>query len=249
MEHVWNWGIFLQKAPYNGPFYLNWVIDGMLTTVAVCFAAWVLAFLVGSLFGILRTLPNSLCRTLGAAYVAVFRNVPLLVQLFIWNLAGAKLLPMNLEIWFDVELDPNIRSFILAFICLGLFTGARVCEQVRSGIMSLSGGQRSAGLALGLTLPQTYRYVILPNAYRLILPPMTSEVMNLIKNSAVASVIGLMDLTSWVLKLQEETNQSYESFIVVTLVYALLNFLVIGIMRVVESKVRLPLGNMGGKNA
>ena len=81
-------------------------------------------------------------------------------------------------------------------LCLGLFTSARVAEQVRAGIQSLPRGQRMAGTrASGLTLPQTYRYVLLPMAFRIILPPLTSEFMNIIKNSSVALTIGLLELT------------------------------------------------------
>lgn len=83
--------------------------------------------------------------------------------------------------WFKSELDPNIQFFVSSMLCTGLFTAARVCEQVRAAIQSLPRGQKNAGLAMGLTLPQTYRYVLLPNAYRVIVPPMTSEMMNLVK--------------------------------------------------------------------
>ncbi len=92
--------------------------------------------------------------------------------------------------WFKAELDPNIQFFLSSMICLGLFTAARVCEQVRAAIQSLPRGQKNAALAMGLTLPQAYRYVLLPNAYRVIVPPMTSEMMNPVKNSAIASTIG-----------------------------------------------------------
>lgn len=103
-------------------------------------------------------------------------------------------LPENIGMWFKSELDPNIQFFVSSMLCLGLFTAARVCEQVRAAIQSLPRGQKNAGLAMGLTLPQTYRYVLLPNAYRVIVPPMTSEMMNTVKNSAIASTIGLADM-------------------------------------------------------
>jgi glutamate/aspartate transport system permease protein len=113
--------------------------------------------------------------------VELFRNVPLIVQFFTWYLVVPELLPENIGMWFKSELDPNIQFFVSSMVCLGLFTAARVCEQVRAAIQSLPRGQKNAGLAMGLTLPQTYRYVLLPNAYRVIVPPMTSEMMNLVK--------------------------------------------------------------------
>lgn len=107
--------------------------------------------------------------------------MPLIVQFFTWYLVVPEFLPENIGMWFKSELDPNIQFFVSSMLCLGLFTAARVCEQVRAAIQSLPRGQKNAGLAMGLTLPQTYRYVLLPNAYRVIVPPMTSEMMNLVK--------------------------------------------------------------------
>src|SRR5207237_9728337 len=93
--------------------------------------------------------------------------------------------------------------FIPAVLCLGIFTSVRVAEQVRAGIQSLPRGQRMAGIAIGLTQSQTYRYVILPQAFRIILPPLTSEFMNVIKNSSVALTIGLLELTGRARSMQE----------------------------------------------
>lgn len=177
----WNWGIFLQPAPFGNTTYLGWIWSGFQVTVALSLCAWVIAFFVGSLFGILRTVPNRILSGIGACYVELFRNVPLIVQFFTWYLVVPELLPVNLGTWFKSELAPNIQFFLSSMICLGLFTAARVCEQVRAGIQSLPRGQKAAGLAMGLTLTQTYRYVLLPNAYRVIIPPMTSEMLNLVK--------------------------------------------------------------------
>lgn len=124
--------------------------------------------LVGSLFGILRTVPNRFFSGIGTLYVELFRNVPLIVQFFTWYLVVPELLPEDLGMWFKAELDPNIQFFVSSMLCLGLFTAARVCEQVRAAIQSLPRGQKNAALAMGLTLPQAYRYVLLPNAYRVI---------------------------------------------------------------------------------
>ncbi|EDN7283559.1 amino acid ABC transporter permease, partial [Salmonella enterica subsp. enterica serovar Typhimurium] len=196
MSIDWNWGIFLQEAPFGNTTYLGWLWSGFLVTVALSITAWIIAFLVGSIFGILRTVPNRFLSGLGTLYVELFRNVPLIVQFFTWYLVVPELLPEDLGMWFKAELDPNIQFFLSSMICLGLFTAARVCEQVRAAIQSLPRGQKNAALAMGLTLPQAYRYVLLPNAYRVIVPPMTSEMMNLVKNSAIASTIGLVDMAA-----------------------------------------------------
>ena len=244
----WNWGIFFEQAPFGNVTYFSWLVDGFLTTVALSVCAWILAFFLGSFFGILRTLPNKILSTIGATYVAIFRNIPLIVQFFVWYLAAPDLLPYKLSMWFKGELNPNIQFFILSTCALGFFTGARVCEQVRSGIQALSRGQRYAALGLGLTLPQTYQYVLLPNAYRIIIPPLTSEMLNMVKNSAVASTIGLIELTSQANRLLEFSGYAYESFIAVTLAYVLLNFVVMRAMKLLENKMRLPSMSSGGKN-
>ncbi len=134
---------------------------------------------------------------------------------------------------------PN-ASFYTAVICLGLYTSARVAEQVKAGILSLRGGQRMAGLAMGLTLPQTYRYVLLPMAYRIILPPLTSEFLNIIKNSSVALTIGLMELTARARSMQEFSFQVFEAFTAATVLYVLVNIVVVFGMRRLEAAVRVP---------
>ncbi|HOI52710.1 MAG TPA: ABC transporter permease subunit, partial [Azonexus sp.] len=123
---------------------------------------------------------------------------------------------------------------------------ARVAEQVRSGINALPRGQRNAGLALGLTLGQTYRFVMLPMAFRLIVPPLTSEFLNIFKNSAVCSTIGLLELAAQGRQLVDYTAQPYESFIAVTVAYVAINIIVMTLMKKLEDKVRVP-GYMGGK--
>ncbi|MFC0142345.1 amino acid ABC transporter permease [Erwinia mallotivora] len=246
MSTDWNWGIFLQQAPFGNTTYLGWLWSGFQVTIAVSLCAWIIAFLVGSLLGILRTVPNRALTTVGTCYVELFRNIPLIVQFFIWYLVVPELLPESTGSWFKSELDPNIQFFSCSVICLGLFTAARVCEQVRAAIQSLPRGQKNAGLAMGLTLPQTYRYVLLPNAYRVIIPPLTSEMLNLVKNSAIASTIGLVDMAAQAGKLLDYSAHAYESFTAITLAYIAINMVIMLLMSLVERKVRLP-GSMGGK--
>ncbi|MEM5388644.1 amino acid ABC transporter permease [Paraburkholderia phymatum] len=245
MSYHWNWGILLSPVSTGEPTtYLGWLLSGLWVTVTVSLSAWVIALIVGSLFGVLRTVPNRTA-AIGTVYVAVFRNIPLIVQFFIWYLVIPELLPVSIGTWFK-QLPPGTQFFSSSIICLGLFTAARVCEQVRSGINALPRGQRGAGLALGFTQWQTYRYVLLPVAYRIIVPPLTSEFLNIFKNSAVASTIGLLDLSAQARQLVDYTAQTYESFIAVTVAYLLINLIVMTLMRIVEHKSRLP-GYIGGK--
>ena len=245
MSYNWNWDIFLSPTPSGESTYLGWLLDGLQWTLTLSFGAWIMALVLGIGLGVLRTVPNRLLAGSAAAYVEVFRNVPLLVQLFIWYFVLPELLPTTLGDALK-QTDPLAQQFFAALLCLGCFTAARVCEQVRSGIAALPRGQRNAGLALGLTLPQTYRYVLLPMALRLILPPLTSEFLNVFKNSAVASTIGLIELSRQSQQLVDYTAQAYEAFIAVTLLYVLINVLVMFGMRLLERRTRVP-GYIGGK--
>jgi glutamate/aspartate transport system permease protein len=222
------------------------MLSGLQTTVTLSLCAWVMALALGSLMGVLRTVPNKWLSGLASTYVEIFRNVPLLVQLFIWYFVLPELLPFGLGDAFKQQLNPVTQQFVSAMVCLGFFTSARVCEQVRAGINSLPRGQKNAGLALGFTLPQTYRHVLLPMAFRLVVPPLTSEFLNIFKNSAVCSTIGLLELAAQGRQLVDYTAQPYESFIAVTLLYVLINVVVMGLMRVIEEKTRVP-GYIGGK--
>jgi glutamate/aspartate transport system permease protein len=146
-----------------------------------------------------------------------------------------------------VHTDPANAQFISAVLCLGLFTSARIAEQVRAGIQSLSRGQRMAGMAIGLTQPQVYRFVLLPMGFRIIIPPLTSETMNLIKNSSVALTIGLAELTFRARELGEFTFNFFEAFSAATLIYIIIAMTANRVMAVVEKKTAVPGYIAGGK--
>src|SRR5215472_17297703 len=137
-------------------------------TLATARAAWALALSLGSLVGVIRTTPYPWLVGVGQAYVELFRNIPLLVQMFLWYFVLPERLPAAAGDWLKQLPD---ASFYTAVVSLGFYTSARVAEQVRAGILSLARGQGWAALALGLTPAQAYVYVLLPMAYRVILPP------------------------------------------------------------------------------
>ena len=245
MNYQWDWGVFLQPSATGDDTYLGWMFAGFKMTIALSLTAWLLALLLGALVGVLRTVPNKTLARLGSVYVEFFRNVPLLVQLFIWYFVLPELLPASIG---DVykQSNPVLQQFLASMVCLGLFTSARVAEQVRAGINSLPPGQKNAGLALGFTLAQTYRYVMLPMAFRLVVPPLTSEFLNIFKNSAVCSTIGLLELAAQGRQLVDYTAQPYESFIAVTIAYVLINVTVMTLMHKFERRIAVP-GYIGGK--
>lgn len=241
----WNWAIFFERTPTGDDTYLGWLLLGLKWTIMLSLSAWLIALLLGSLIGVLRTAPSKVLSAFAAAYVEIFRNIPLLVQLFIWYFVLPELLPTELGDALK-QTNPLFQQFTAALLCLGFFTSARVAEQVRSGIGSLPPGQRDAGLAMGLTLGQTYRFVLLPVAFRIIIPPLTSEFLNVFKNSAVASTIGLIELSRQSQQLVDYTAQPYEAFIAVTVLYFALNFFIMLFMRWLEMRARVP-GLIGSK--
>ena len=237
MSYKWNWGIFFQLSPDGTYTYLQLLLFGAGWTITTALLAWAIALSVGAIVGVIRTSPIPWLVRLGNAYVELFRDIPLLVQMFLWYFVLPELLPADLGDW--LKQLPN-ASFYTAVVALGFYTSARVAEQVRAGIMSLAGGQRMAALALGLTLPQAYGFVLLPLAYRIILPPLTSEFLNVIKNSAVALTIGLMELTARARAMQEFTFQVFEAFTAATVIYIVINIAVTFAMRRVERRVAVP---------
>jgi glutamate/aspartate transport system permease protein len=238
VKYNWNWGIFWQPAADASGTWLQYLLAGLVWTLGTALAAWVIALAVGSVVGVMRTTPHRWALRLGNAYVEFFRNVPLLVQMFLWFFVLPELVPKAVGDW--IKQMPPPSAYLPAVLCLGFYTAARVAEQVRAGIQSLPVGQKLAGTAMGLTLAQTYRHVLLPQAYRIVLPPLTSEFLNIIKNSSIALTIGLLELTGRARSMQEFTFQVFEAFTAATILYLLINIVVVFGMRWVERKVAVP---------
>ena len=243
---AWDWEIFCKETTSGeiiaGCFgrggdytYLNWIFKAWGWTLAVAALALVVALLVGSMIGIIRTAPNRWLALFGEAWTEIFRNNPLIVQIFIWyHVFPAIFKPLQ-----------GVPSFVLVVLALGCFTSARIGEQVKAGILTLSRGQRYAGLALGLSLPQTYRYVLLPMAFRIIVPPLTSESMNIVKNSSVAFAVSIAELTFFAQQTAEETSQPILMYGAATVLYFISAFAVNRVAKFIEGRVQVP-GILGG---
>ena len=242
----WDWQVFCKDTVSGevaaGCFgkggditYLQWMFSAWGWTLSVAVLALVVALVLGSLMGILRTVPSRALALLGDAWTELFRNIPLLVQIFLWYHVLPSLIP-------PLKAFP---SFVLVVLALGFFTSARISEQVRAGIQSLPRGQRYAGLAMGLTLPQTYRYVLLPMAFRIVIPPLTSESMNIVKNSSVAFAVSIAELTMFAMQAQEETSRGIEIYLAVTALYFISAFTINRVATVIEGRVQVP-GMIGG---
>ncbi len=229
MNHQWDWQVFMQDTG-GGQTYLDWLLSAWGWTLAVSCGAWMVAVLFGFAVGTLRTVPVRWIARCASAWIELFRNIPLLVQIFIWyHVIPAMLPPLK-----------SVPSLVLVILALGFFTSARIAEQVRAGIQSLPRGQGYAALALGFTLPQAYRYVLLPTALRIIIPPLTSEAMSIVKNSAVAFAVSISELTMFAMQAQEETSRGIEIYLAVTGLYVITALAVNGIMALIDKTLRIP---------
>ena len=238
----WDWQVFcedtLDRKAVHGCFgkggevtYLDWLMSAWGWTVSVSLLALVLALVLGAFIGTVRTLQDRpMVVRLGNAWVELFRNIPLLVQIFLWYHVLPSLIPALKQ----------VPGFALVVLALGFFTSARIAEQVRAGIQALPRGQRYAGLAMGFTTFQTYRYVLLPMAFRIIVPPLTSETMNIFKNSSVAFAVSVAELTMFAMQAQEETSRGVEVYLAVTALYVVSAFAINRIMAFIEKRVRIP---------
>lgn len=244
----WDWEVFC-KNTLDGEViprcfgtggditYLDWMLSAWGWTASVSGLALLVALVMGVLMGILRTTPSRALVFIGDAWTELFRNIPVLVQVFLWYFVIPEFIPPL----------KSLPSFVLVVLGLGFFTSARVSEQVKAGIQSLPRGQHYAGLALGLTLPQTYRYVLLPMALRIIIPPLTSESMGIVKNSSVAFAVSVAELTMFARQAQEETSRGIEIYLAVTALYFITSILVYHVAHFIENRVRIPGQHHGGK--
>lgn len=239
---AWDWQVFcestIERAPIQGCFgkggditYLDWMLSAWGWTVSVSLLGLVLALVLGSLIGTLRTLPDKpYIVKWGNAWVELFRNIPLLVQIFLWYHVIPTIFPAM----------KVIPGFVLVVLALGFFTSARIAEQVRSGIEALPRGQRDAAMAMGFTTFQSYRYILLPAAFRMIIPPLTSETMNIFKNSSVAFAVSVTELTMFAMQAQEETSRGVEVYLAVTGLYMVSALAINRIMAWLEKRTRIP---------
>ncbi len=231
MAMSWRWEVFLEDPGGKYPTYWQWMLSAWGWTVSVAVLSLIVALVIGGIIGTVRTLPNSVFWARFAnAWVELFRNIPLLVQIFIWYHVIPAIFPVL----------KGVPSFVLVVLALGLFTSARIAEQVRAGIQALPKGQRYAGMAMGFTTAQYYRYVILPMAFRIIIPPLTSETMNIFKNSSVAFAVSVTELTMFAMQAQEETSRGVEIYLAVTVLYVISAFAINRLMALIEKRMRVP---------
>jgi glutamate/aspartate transport system permease protein len=224
----------------DGITYWLWLIKAWGWTLSISVLGFIVALVIGSLMGTLRTVPGRFLSLIGNAWTELFRNIPLILQIFVWYYAIPAIFPVF----------SNVPPFILVVFALGFFTSARISEQVKAGIESLPKGQRYAGLAMGLSLPQTYRYVLLPMAFRTVMPPFISESMNIVKNSSVAFAVTIAgsigELTFFAQQGGVELSKELMVYAVVTIFYFLSALVINKVMSAIDRKIQIPGMLMGG---
>ena len=230
MSYTFNWSVL-----WSGQSAI-WLLQGLLTTLELSILAWLLAIILGIVSGALRTVAFAPLRAIAVFYVEFFRNVPLLVWMFFWYFGVPPLLPRGVQDW----LFNHGAEFWAATVALGVYTGARMSEVIRAGILSIPRTQFEASLAIGLTVGQAYRLIILPIALRLIVPPMTNESLNLLKNSSVALTISVAELTFQTRQVETYTARAIEALTAGTLIYLVLCLGIATIMARLERRFAIP---------
>lgn len=232
LNYTFDWSV-IWREPYGSMF-----IKGILTTIHLSLLAWLIAVPFGMVVGVFRVLPLSWTRFAGTGYVQIFRNTPFLVQLFFWYFAAPLLLPKASQVW----LYDNVPdySYWAGVIALGTYTSSRVAEQFRSGFLSISRGQYHAAYSTGLTTFQTYRYVIAPYAFRIIIPPFTTEFLTCFKNSALTMTIGVMEITHTAYYIDSFTWHGLETTTVASLTYLIISGCVVLLMSFFEKNLHIP---------
>ena len=237
MNYEFNWSMLLEEP------YIDWIKEGLLNTVQLSLMAWFVALTIGIVIGSIRMMKSPVLRLIGTFYVEIFRNIPLLVQLFIWFFVFPLLLPDDLmRAWNSLDGVP----FLTALIGLSLFTAARVAEQIISGITSIPKGQFNAAFSTGLNTFQTYRFIVIPYAVRIMIPAISSEFLTIFKNSALTLTIGVAEITAAATYIESDTFRGIEAYSVASLSYMFTTASVVIFMTWLENFLRIP-GLIGKK--
>jgi glutamate/aspartate transport system permease protein len=229
LNYTWDWGVLLQ------PIYRDMLVAGVAWTLAVTAVAWTIALAVGALVGIARGVAYAPLRVAAAAYVELFRNVPPLVQLFLWYFVFPEVVPSGFGLW--LKRDMPLPEFTTASVAIGLFAASRVAEQVRAGVETVRARLLPAALATGLRPWQAYRLVLLPVAFRAIVGPLTSEFLVTFKMSSVALTIGVVELLAASQQIANDTFHGFEAYGAATLFYLAIGLAITGGMQLLTNRL------------
>ncbi|TDN70843.1 amino acid ABC transporter permease [Paraburkholderia sp. BL10I2N1] len=208
---------------------------GVQLTVLLTLTSWVLAVALGTVMATLRTMGNPIIERLVAGYVAYHQNVPMLAQLFLWYFGFPTLLPDSTQQW----INAHGGEFIFASIAIGLCMAAYYSEDIRSGLRAVSTGQHEAARSLGLSFAKSMRYVILPQSFRIAMQPFINHTVVLFKNTSLAMAIGVAELTYTVRDIENRTFQTFEIYLVGTVIYLAISLGVMGVGAVITRHTRI----------
>ncbi|CAM3679320.1 Polar amino acid ABC transporter, inner membrane subunit [Deinococcus saxicola] len=231
-----DWSIFTQPSQLTQGTYLTTILIGMLLTVRLALIGIVLALLLGTLVGISRLSANPVVSRVAGAYVEFFRNTPLLVQIFFWNFGVINVLPGPIKNWL-FDHSPEQWAVIAA---LSVYTSSYIAETIRAGILSVHRGQAEAAKSLGLSGSDVLTRIILPQAFRAVLPPLGSQFLNLTKNSSLASQIGVAELFYYGTQIQSYTFRGFESITAITVAYLILSLTITLLLNLLSRRLALP---------
>ena len=195
--------------------FRSWMVSGFLLSLRLLAASWVLAVPLGTVVALCRLSSVRVLRALGAIFVEGIRNVPLLVHLLFWYFAMPELLPDPVR---DLLYEHNAEA-VCAVIALALYSASYMAEDIRSGIRSVPATQMEAARALGFGFLASMHRIVLPQAFRIVIPPLISQTLNLWKNTSVATVIGTAELMYQTQKVETNSFRGVESFGIATLAY------------------------------
>jgi glutamate/aspartate transport system permease protein len=230
LAYEFDWSV-LWREPFG-----MMLLKGLGLTIVIGLTAWIIALSLGIILGTMRVMPFRSLRFLGTLYVEVFRNIPFIVQLFFWFFAGPMIFGETMARQIN---QVSSLNFYVAIVGLGLYTASRIAEHVRAGYTSIGLDQYHAVLSTGMTQVQMYRYVIIPYALRLTIPPLTTEFLTIFKNSSVAMTIGVAELTFQSYQIDAETFHGLEATTGAMFIYLLLGMTVVKFMNVVEKKFKI----------
>jgi polar amino acid transport system permease protein len=199
--------------------YHDWLVAGVIVTLKLSVISIALSFIAGLVIAVMRMGRNRPLRWFALAYLEFFRNTPLLVQIFFWYFGSYRILPMVVNDW----LNEVGFEFAAAVIALTIYTSAFIAEDIRSGVLSIPKEQMEAARSSGFSYLKSMRYIILPQAVRITIPPLINQFLNLAKNSSLAMTIGVMELTYQARQVESYTFKGFEAFTAATVVYVVIS--------------------------
>lgn len=201
------------------------IIDGLYVTLKLAVGSWSFAMILALLLLVVRLTENRYAGWVVSAYVSYHRNVPTLIQLMMWYFAIPTLLPTSIQDW----INNSNAEFIFSLIALSLCQAAYFSEDIRSGLRAIPNGQNEAARALGMSYIRSLKYVILPQGIRNSLPAIINHTVLLFKNTSLAMVIGVADLTYATRDIENRTFLTFESYLIATVGYLVFSLMLMGI--------------------